>query len=84
MGREIGRGFREILIGRRINRSKFAERLGFRYTDNERMLCAYFVKEDRLWRQSEVQAWCRVLGLGESSAIYSKFMEKAGKKDVDG
>ena len=82
--REIGRYFKLVVNGRRIDRRKLAMRLGFDYADNERMICAYFVKEDRLWRESEVERWCGVLGIVENNPKYDELMAMAGRKDLNG
>lgn len=82
--REIGSFFKGLIGKRRIDRGKLAMRLGFDYADNERMICAYFVKEDRLWRESEVERWCGVLGIGENSPKYDELMARAGRKDISG
>lgn len=78
--REIGSFFKLVVTRRRIDRRKLAVRLGFEYSDNERMICAYFAKEDRLWRESEVERWCEVLGISKSEELKAK----AGRKDLNG
>lgn len=79
----IGEFFRQYIKQRRVDRKVFAQRLGMNYSDNERMICAYLVKKDYLWEQYEVEKWCNVLGISESAPIYTRLVNKAGKKSFD-
>ena len=79
----IGRYFKQVVQMRRINRQVLARRLGFDYTDNDRMMCFFFKKKDYLWKQFEIEKWCGVLGISEDKPIYTKLMDRAGIKNYD-
>lgn len=82
-GNFIGEYFRQNIKQRGVNRKILAERLGFKYANNLRMICAYLSKKDYLWEQFEVENWCNALMISKNSNIYKKLMEKAGKKKYD-
>ena len=79
----IGQYFRQYIRMTGFDRQLLAKRLNWEYANNERMICAYFVKKDYLWEQYEVVNWCKALKIGESLPIYTKLLEKAGRKSYD-
>ncbi len=76
----IGQYFRQYIKQTSFDRKVLADRLGFNYADNARMICAYFTKKDYLWWEYEVQNWCEALKISLGSPIYQKLISKAGKK----
>lgn len=76
----IGEYFRQYLKMTGFDRKLLAKKLGFNYSDNQRMICAYLAKKDYLWEQFEVEQWCLALSIRKNSKIFDKLMEKAGKK----
>lgn len=78
----IGQYFHKLLVERKFDRKELARLLGWDYKNNDRMICAYFKKSDRLWRESEVSSWCKALHISSDKQIYNKLMSHAGKKDL--
>lgn len=76
----IGQYFRQYLKQTRFDRKVLIKKLGFTYTDNERMVCGYLSKKDYLWWEYEVEAWCKALGIPQTSPVYEKLLGKAGKR----
>ena len=79
----IGKYFRQYIKQTGYDRKLLAKKLGFRYANNDRMICAYLVKRDYLWEEFEVEEWCKALLIRENVPVYKKLIEKAGKKRVD-
>lgn len=79
----IGAYFRQFLRATGFSRKALIERLNWRYANNERMLCAYLAKRDYLWEQCEVEEWCKALNIKEETPIYSKLIDKCGRKSYD-
>lgn len=79
----IGQYFRQYIKQTGFDRKVLVRKLGFDYADNDRMLCAYFVKKDYLWEQMEIESWCEALRIKRESPIFGKLMEKAGRKKYD-
>ena len=79
----IGQYFRQYIRQIGFDRKILAKKLNWNYANNDRMFCAYFNKKDYLWEQYEVKDWCKALFVMESSPIYQKLMDKAGKKSYD-
>ena len=79
----IGEYFRQYLKITGFSRKLLIQNLNWDYSNNDRMLCAYLSKKDYLWEQFEVEQWCKALKIKKNSTIYSKLMEKAGKKKYD-
>ena len=76
----IGQYFRQYIKKTNFDRKLLAKRLNWEYANNDRMLCAYFVKKDYLWEQYEVENWCNALLIRKGTPIYGKLFLKAGKK----
>lgn len=79
----IGEYFRQYIKQTGFDRKVLEKRLGFNYANNQRMICAYLSKKDYLWEQFEVENWCSALMIRKNAKIYSKLMDKAGKKKYD-
>lgn len=79
----IGQYFRQFLKLTGFDRKVLIKKLEWGYANNDRMLCAYLTKKDYLWEQYEVEQWCKALGIKESVEIYSKLIDKCGKKRYD-
>ena len=76
----IGQYFRQYIKQTNFDRKLLAKKLNWKYANNDRMICAYFVKKDYLWEQFEVESWCKALAIRQGSPIYDKLLSKAGKK----
>lgn len=79
--RFIGEYFRQYLKVTGFSRQVLIKKLGFNYARNEKMLCDYLNKRDYLWKVSEVEMWCEALRIKNTTTIYSKLIERAGKND---
>ena len=79
----IGQYFRQYIKQTGFDRVLLAKKLNFNYSNNMRMICAYLTKRDYLWEQYEVEMWCEALLIKKDSAIYTKLIEKAGRKKYD-
>lgn len=79
----IGEYFRQYLKQTGFDRKVLAKRLNFNYANNQRMISAYLVKKDYLWEQFEVENWCSALMIRKTTKVYSKLMDRAGKKKYD-
>lgn len=79
----IGLYFKQFIGVRGIKRKKVMQRLGFDYSDNSRMMCAFFKKADRNWKEWEVEKWCGVLGIDENTPVYAKLVSRCGEKKSD-
>lgn len=77
----IGAFFKNYITQYGITSEMLAQRLGFDYANNVRMISAYKVKKDYLWKQSEVIAWCKALRITEKMPVYNELLRRAGKKD---
>ena len=76
----IGQYFRNYVKYTGIDRKLLAKKLNFNYANNDRMLCAYFLKSDYLWKTSDIDNWCEALKIKKTTPIYKQLIEKAGKK----
>ena len=76
----IGQYFRQYIKQTGFDRKVLAKKLNWNYANNDRMLCAYFVKKDYLWEQFEVENWCKALCIRENTNTYEKLLSKVGKK----
>lgn len=79
----IGQFFNAYIFNSGLTLKEVARLLAFNYSDNDKAICDFKKKKDYLWKQSEVVHWCKSLRIKETSTIYSKLYEKAGKKDLD-
>ena len=77
----IGSFFRQYISKTGFDRRFLAKKLEFDYANNDRMICAYLVKKDYLWKQSEVEKWCNALSI--KANVKENLISKAGKKDKD-
>lgn len=78
----IGEYFRQYIKITGFDRKVLAKKLGFDYSNNQRMICAYLSKKDYLWEQFEIEQWCNALMIKPNTNIYQKLYDKAGKKKV--
>lgn len=78
----IGAFFKHYISQYGMSSETLAQRLGFEYANNVRMVSAYKVKRDYLWKQSEVIAWCKALRISDKAPVYAELLRRAGKKDV--
>jgi dTDP-D-glucose 4,6-dehydratase len=76
----IGSYFRQYIKQVRFDRKVLVRRLGFTYADNEKAVCDYLNKKDYLWWEYEVEDWCCALSIPTTASVYSKLIEKAGKR----
>lgn len=76
----VGQYFRQYIKQTGFDRKLLARKLAWTYSNNDRMICAYFSKRDYLWEEYEVKDWCKALFIMENTPIYAKLVEKAGKR----
>lgn len=78
----IGEYFRQYIKMTGFDRKVLAKKLGFEYSNNQRMICAYLSKKDYLWEEFEVDQWCSALMIRKNTNIYKKLCEKVGRPKV--
>lgn len=79
----IGEFFRQYIKMTGFDRKVLEKKLEMNYSNNQRMICAYFTKKDYLWEQFEVEKWCSALMIRKNTNIFKKLVEKCGKKRYD-
>lgn len=76
----IGAYMQQEMKRRGIKRRDLIEWLRWEYADNDRMMCWWLGRPDRLWWEWEVEAWGVAIGLSEIEV--EKLKARAGRKTV--
>lgn len=76
----IGNKMKVLITSLKINRRVLARRLGYEYSDNDRMICFRLGREDRLWSEVEVEAWCNAMGIATNGKLCVEMKKMAGRK----
>lgn len=80
MSNNIGNKMKMLIKNLNISRKTLAKRLGYEYADNDRMICFRLGREDRLWSEVEVEAWCNAMGVATNGKLCVEMKKMSGRK----